>query len=116
MLSFFAKAVFAGLTVALVTVIARRHPGWGGLLAALPITSLLAVTLLWAETSDRAAVEGLAWSITMFIVPSLPLFVVLPLMLRHGAAFWTALAVSVLISLTLYALAFWLAPRLGVRM
>lgn len=116
MLSFFAKAAFAGLTVALVTVIARRYPGWGGLLAALPITSLLAISLLWVETGDRTAVEGLAWSITMFIVPSLPLFVVLPLMLRHGSLFWVAMTVSVAISLVLYVVAFWLAPRLGVRM
>ncbi len=37
MLSFFAKAAFAGLMVALIATIARRSPGWGGLLAASPL-------------------------------------------------------------------------------
>ena len=43
MLSFFAKAAFSGLMVALIATVARRHPGWGGLLAALPLTSILAL-------------------------------------------------------------------------
>jgi len=116
MFSFILKAAFSGLVVALVTVVARRHPGWGGLLAALPITSVLAISLLWAETHDPARVEGLAWSITMFIVPSLPLFVVLPLALRGGLGFWPAMGIAVGLSLALYALAFWMAPRIGVRM
>jgi hypothetical protein len=63
MFSFLAKALFAGATVALVTVIARRHPGWGGLLAALPLTSILALSLLWIETGDRNRVADLSRSI-----------------------------------------------------
>ena len=43
MLSFFAKAALSGLIVALVATIARRHPGWGGLVASLPLVSLLSM-------------------------------------------------------------------------
>jgi hypothetical protein len=116
MLSFLAKAAFAGLTVALVTVIARRHPGWGGLLASLPITSLLALSLLWMETNDTGRVADLSWSIFWFLLPSVPLFVALPTLLRSGMAFWLAMAITVSATLALYAATFWMLPRLGVKL
>jgi hypothetical protein len=114
MWSFLAKAAFAGLVVALVTVVARRHPGWGGLLAALPITSLLALSLLYVETGDPARVSALSFSILAFIVPSVPMFVALPALLRGGMAFWPALGLVTVGTLVLYALSFWGLHRLGV--
>jgi hypothetical protein len=116
MLSFIAKAAFSGIMVALVTVVARRHPGWGGLLAALPITSLLAIGLLWMETHDAARTADLTSSILAFIVPSIPFFIALPLMLRAGVHFWIALAIGVAGMLALYALSFWGLSRLGVKL
>jgi hypothetical protein len=116
MLSFLAKAGFAGLTVALVTVVAKRYPGWGGLLAALPITSLLAMSLLYAETRDAEQVGQLSTSILAFIVPSIPLFIALPLLLRSGMNYWMALAIVMAGTMALYAAAFWALPRLGVKL
>jgi len=116
MLSFIAKAAFSGIMVALVTVIARRHPGWGGLLAALPITSLLAIGLLWMETHDANRTADLTSSVLAFIIPSIPFFIALPLMLRAGMNFWLAMAIGIAGMLALYALSFWALARLGVKM
>ena len=116
MLSFLAKAVFSGTMVALIATIAKRYPGWGGLLASLPLTSLLAITLLWVDTRDTAKVEALSWSINLFILPSLPIFVALPLMLRHGVGFLVAMAIAIAATLMLYALVFWALPKLGFTM
>jgi hypothetical protein len=116
MLSFIAKAAFGGLTIALVATIAKRYPGWGGLLAALPLTSILALTLLWIDTRDAEPVAALSTSILWFVVPSLPLFVALPVFLRHGVGFWEAIAACVVGTLALYALTFWALPRFGVKL
>lgn len=116
MLSFLAKAVFAGVMVALVTVVAKRYPGWGGLLAALPITSLLALSLLYLDTGDSERVGQLSISILAFIVPSIPFFIALPILLRSGLNFWAALAISVAGTMLLFALSFWMLPRFGVKL
>jgi hypothetical protein len=115
MLSFLAKAAFAGLVTALVATIARRYPAWGGLVAALPLTSILALSLLWADTGDAAKVSQLSYSIVAFVLPSVPMFFLLPGLLKGGLAFWPALALSVVATLALYALTFALLPRLGFR-
>lgn len=116
MYSFIAKAAFSGLMVALITLIAKRHPGWGGLLASLPLTSLLALGFLYAETGDSGRAGAFSISILWFIVPSLPMFVTLPLLLRSGLGFWAAFALVIAMTLALYALMFWAAPRLGLKL
>lgn len=109
------KAAISGVIVALVSEIARRYPGWGGLVASLPLTSLLAMIWLWRDTGDSLRIAELSSSTIWFIIPSLPLFVVLPMLLRSGMAFWIALAIVVAGTLALYALMFWAGPRLGLK-
>ena len=65
--------------------IARRYPGWGGLVASLPLTSLLAMVWLWRDTGDAEQVAELSTSTFWFILPSLPLFLALPWLLRSGS-------------------------------
>ena len=77
----------AALTVAIVLVasaLARRH-GWvGALVASLPLTSLLVLGWLYADTRDARQVADLSMSIFWFVLGSLPFFVVLALGLRNG--------------------------------
>jgi len=112
----FIKAAISGAIVAAVSEIARRYPGWGGLVASLPLTSLLAMIWLWRDTSDAERVAELSVSTIWFFVPSVPLFIVLPILIRSGLGFWAAMAIVVAGTLALYALMFWAAPRLGVKL
>jgi hypothetical protein len=109
------KAAISGVIVALVSEVARRYPGWGGLIASLPLTSLLAMIWLWRDTGDSLRIAELSSSIFWFILPSLPLLLVLPALLRSGMAFWVALAIVVAGTLALYSLMFWAGPRLGLK-
>jgi hypothetical protein len=110
------KAAISGVLVAAISEVARRYPGWGGLLASLPLTSLLAMIWLYRDSGDPEQVAALAGSTFWFVLPSLPMFLVLPALIRSGMAFWLALGLSVAGTLLLYALFFWAAPRIGIRL
>jgi hypothetical protein len=110
------KAALSGIIVAAVSEIARRYPGWGGLVASLPLTSLLAMLWLWRDSGDAERVAELSASTIWFIVPSVPLFIALPLLLRSGVGFWAAMAIVVAGTLALYAVMFWLGPKLGLKL
>jgi hypothetical protein len=116
MLYFIIKAALSGLIVAAVSEIARRYPGWGGLVASLPLTSLLAMLWLWRDSGDTTKVAELASGTFWFILPSLPLFLILPAMLRVGLGLWLSMAIAVAVTLALYAVMFWAAPRLGLKL
>ncbi len=116
MLSFLIKALISGLIVALVALVARKSPGLGGLIAALPLTSVLAMIWLWRDTNDAMLVAALANGAFWFVLPSLPMFLAIPAMLRSGVNFWVALAIGCVMTMALMALVAWLGPRLGIRL
>ena len=116
MLYLFIKAAISGVIVAAASEVARRWPGIGGLIVSLPLVSLLAFVWLWRDTGDGERVAQLATSAFWFFLPSMPLFLVLPALLRSGVGFWLALALGVGLTITLYAGMFWLAPKVGIRL
>jgi hypothetical protein len=71
---------------------------------------------LYRDTNDPDQVARLSTGAFVYILPSLPLFLVLPALLRSGVAFWGAFLLAVAMTLALYAVTFWAAPRLGVRL
>jgi hypothetical protein len=110
------KAAVSGAVVAAVSEIARRYPGWGGLIASLPLTSLLAMIWLNRDKRDTERVAELSVSTFWFFLPSIPLFLVLPALLRSNFGFWPSLALCVIGTLALYAAWFWAAPRMGIKL
>lgn len=110
------KALLSGAIVAAVSEVARRFPGWGGLLASLPLVSLLAMTWLYLDTREPLKVAELSASTFWFILPSMPLFLVLPWLIRSGWSVPAAMAASIVLTLALYAGLFWAAPRLGIKL
>jgi hypothetical protein len=116
MLYLIIKAALSGIIVAAVSEIARRYPGWGGLVASLPLTSLLAMIWLYRDAHDAERVAQLSMSTFWFFLPSVPLFVALPLLIRSGVPFWLSMGIAVAATLALYTGWFWAAPRLGIKL
>lgn len=108
------KAAMSGIIVMLVSEIARRSPGLGGLVASLPLISVLAIIWLYRDTGDVERIAAHAQSTFWYVLPSLPMFLVLPVMLRSGVEFWLSLLACCLLTMALYALTIWLLSRFGV--
>ena len=107
------KAALSGVLVMIVSEVAQRSPGIGGLIASLPLISVLAIIWLWRDTADVERIAVHAESTFWYVLPSLPMFLVLPAMLRHNFGFWPSLGVSCCLTMALYALTMWLWFRLG---
>ena len=110
------KAAISGVLVMIISEVARRSPGIGGLIASLPLVSVLGIIWLWRDTSDVERIAAHAESTFWFVLPSLPMFLLFPALLRHGVAFWLALAISCALTMALYSLTVWLLPRFGINL
>lgn len=110
------KALLSGAIIAAASEIARRSPGLGALLVSLPLVSILAILWLWRDTGDTARIAAHAEATFWYVLPSLPMFLTLPAMLRAGFSFWTALALACALTAALYLLMVSLGPRFGLRL
>ena len=109
------KVVVSALVIVAVTELSKRGGTfWGGVLASLPLTSLLAFLWLYGETTDAVKVSALSWNIFWFVIPSLTLFVALPVLLRWGIGFRVALPISVVIMVAAYLMTSAVLKRFGV--
>jgi hypothetical protein len=110
------KALISGIIVAAVSEIAKRYPGFGGLIASLPLVSVLGMLWLWNEKPDSANMAAHAEGTFWFVLPSLPMFLAIPAMLRAGMNFYVALAIGCLLTVALYVGMLFLGPRVGIRL
>lgn len=109
------KALLSGVIIVIVSEVAKRNPGFGGLIASLPLVSVLGMMWLWRDTHDPVRMGSHAGATFWFVLPSLPMFLLIPILLRHGVHFWAALGTGCALTIALYFLMSWLAPYVGIR-
>ena len=110
------KAVTSGILIAVASEVARRWPGWGALIVSLPLVSILAMLWLWRDTHDPVRMASHVEATFWFVIPSLPMFLLIPAMLRQGWSFWTALIVGGTVTIALYLVMTWIGPRFGLKL
>jgi hypothetical protein len=110
------KALLSGVVVAAASEIAKRNPDLGALILSLPLVSILAFIWLWRDSGDTHGIASLSASTFWFVLATLPMFVVLPVLLRNGFSFWMALGATSLMTMLLYALMAWMLGRFGVTL
>ena len=110
------KAAISGVIVAIASETARRSPALGALVVSLPLTSLLALVWLWHDAGDAERVAALAQSTFWYVLPTLPMFLLMPLLLRHGAGFWPALAAGCALTVALYLVTVLVLAKFGVAL
>ena len=116
MLQLFIKATISGLLIALASTIAKRYPGFGALIASLPLVSVLGMVWLWSERPDAENMAAHSHATFWYVLPSLPMFLLIPVLLRQGFPFWLALGLGCGLTIALYWAMSCLGPRFGLRL
>jgi hypothetical protein len=93
--AFLLKILVSALLIAAVSELGKRNTFAAAFLAALPVTSLMAMLWLYHDTGDSQRVAALAASIFWLVLPSLAFFAAFPLAVRHQVGFWAALALAI---------------------
>ena len=114
MLYLLIKAGLSGIIVAFVSETARRSPGLGALLASLPLISILGMIWLWNDTADAARIAAHSRATFWYVLPSLPMFLLIPALLGCGMSFAAALVAGCLLTVALYVVTAKIAPAFGV--
>ncbi|MBU4435457.1 MAG: DUF3147 family protein [Alphaproteobacteria bacterium] len=110
------KAALSGVIIAAISEIARKSPGFGALVASLPLISILGMIWLWRDTRDVVRMASHVEATFWYVLPSLPMFLVIPALLRRGVGFWPALLAGCVLTIALYATMMAVGPRFGLKL
>ena len=110
------KALISGILIAAASEVAKRFPGFGALIASLPLVSVLGMIWLWSDKPDVENMAVHAGATFWYVIPSLPMFLLIPALLRSGLPFWLALTLGCILTIVLYSAMTLLAPRFGLRL
>jgi hypothetical protein len=98
------KLIISAGLIAGISELAKRNLWLAALLAALPLTSLLAFVWMRHEGASVADISQLSRDIFWLVLPSLALFQLLPALLHRGWPFGWALSASCAATALLYGL------------
>ena len=99
---YFIKVFISSAIIVLVSEVAKKDNIIGGLIASIPIVSVLSIIWLYIDTNDIDKVKALANGILWMIFPSISFFIVLPILINCGIKFYLSLTISILITMVCY--------------
>jgi len=85
------KIAVTTILIVAISEIAKRSSFIAALLASIPLVSVLAMVWLYIDTGDTGKVSELATSVFWLVIPSLALFITLPIFIKYGFNFLLSL-------------------------
>ena len=96
------KIIFTALVIVIISEIAKRSTVIAGIVASIPLTSLLAFMWLYFDTQDPHSIRDLSRNILLMIPPSLTFFIVLYSLIGWNISFYSSLSISILLTAFVY--------------
>ena len=109
------KYLITAAVVVLVSEVAKRSDRLGGLIAALPLVTVLALIWLQVERQPQVKIANHAWYTFWYVVPTLPMFLAFPVLLPR-LGFWPTLLACVVITVVCFWLFALLVRRFGIEL
>ena len=110
------KLLISSGVIVLVSEIAKKNTYLGGLIASVPLVSVLSMIWLYIDTKDVESVRNLSNSILWMVIPSISLFISLPILLRSGIGFYLSISLSIIITIGCYGVTILLLSRFGIEL
>ncbi|MDA8775394.1 DUF3147 family protein [Opitutales bacterium] len=109
------KIIITALIIVIVSEISKRLPLLGSLIASLPLISVLGMVWIFQETKNSQKLISHAEGTFWYVLPSLPMFLVMPWMMKKGISFYLSLGVGILLTIILYVIMTKLLSRFGLN-
>lgn len=108
------KLLLSAVVILMVTKIQLVSDRLSALLIALPLVSLVAMIWMHGGGQSPQRIANHAESTFWFVLPTLPMFLLLPWLLRQGWTFWPALLANCALTTGLFWLTVVILRRFGI--
>jgi len=104
--------ISAGMIV-FISEAAKRSDKLGGLIASLPLITILTLIWLYAEKQPIDKIANHAWYTFWYVIPTLPMFLMFPVWLKNFG-FWLALLFSMFLTIVCFILFSVILNKFGI--
>lgn len=91
MLFLVTKYAVTALVIVVVSEVAKRSDRVGALISSLPLVTVMVMIWLHAENQATAKIANHAYYTFWYVLPTMPMFLLMPWLLNRGVGFWTSL-------------------------
>lgn len=110
------KLIITTLLIVLISEIAKRSSLMGGILAAIPLVSIIAMTWMYIDTNNTTKAVEFSNSIVWLITPSMTLFIVFPILIKKGLNFYPSMIISIVMTIVAYYSVIFVLKKFGVEL
>ena len=114
MLMLITKYAVTSFIIVIVSEVAKRSDRLGALIASLPLVTVMVMIWLHVEKQPGEKIANHAYYTFWYVLPTLPMFLLMPWMLRKGIGFWPALGAGCALTIGCFALAAVVLKRFGI--
>ena len=115
MLYLFIKIITSSFIIVAISEISKKSTFFGGIIASIPLISLLSIIWLYIDTKDINNIVDLSNSIFFMVIPSLVFFVSLPILLKSGINFYLSISLSIFFTSLCYGLVIFILHQFGIK-
>ena len=110
------KILVSSGIIVIVSEVAKKNTFFAGIIASIPIVSILSMLWLYFETGDIEKIKNLSNSILWMVIPSLTLFIALPVLIKIGFNFYISLIISIIITIGCYSATLLILSHYGIEL
>ena len=110
------KIIITTILIVAISEISKRSTFIGAILASVPIVSVLAMIWFYVDTKDITKVSTLSTSVFWLVLPSLTLFISLPILLKQNINFYLSISISIFVTILSYWLMISILNYFGIKL
>lgn len=108
------KYAVTAFIIVLVTEVAKRTDKLGALISSLPFVTLMVMIWLHVEKAGAEKIGNHARYTFWYVLPTLPMFLLMPELMRRGVNFWLSLVLCAGLTFVCFALTAVVGKRFGI--
>ena len=110
------KIIISSGIITLVSEVSKKNSFIGGLIASIPLVSILSMIWLYIDSRDIEKIKNLSTSIFWMVIPSLVLFLSMPILINIGFNFWYSLVIAIILTIAFYLLTIFILSHYGIEL
>ena len=112
----FLKLIISSGIITIVSEISKKSSLIEKLVASIPPISVLSMIWLYIDSRDIEKIKNLSTSIFWMVIPSLILFLSIPILINIGFNFWYSLLIAIILTVAFYLLTIFILSQCGIKL